>query len=393
MFMKKKLFTLGLAAVSFLPVMAQESVSDSIPATDTVLVVPPDEQEFDFNFESWPSNEEFVARLANHPNVIIDTFFVKSLQEMNDIIYSTSKPFYIAYYNPIKDNIHLSYLDNRGASLTNYHGVDNRENVINSIIMLKDKAKSIKANMVGVFVHEWKHLKNRKLIALRGLTVSQIAQVQVHDEITAQIEELLFRRNIYTKTKSISQAETGVESWGIRTINGKSCYGDYMKYLKNNSDTLQTVPLPDEMDLIIKVAILNFLSDQLQYEENIIRISQWKIVQAHREYIQPDTIVATPTDSCSFDDKIKAMYQFGDLNALELCSEIGRWQILKCVKDFYNIRSVRKKLEYLEIGYAEINSHADKYLTDNRITNSEVLDTKQLPKDFKKPKFKKEKQR
>jgi hypothetical protein len=392
--MKKQLYVLGLAALSLLPAKAQDNTASNIPShtesvaneTDSLLNV-------QFNFSSWPSNAQFVDFLKKYPNVVIDTVPVQSLGELESVIASETNPFYIAHYNPITDDIHLSYLDAKNATVGNYYGRDDRENIISSISILKGKARSVQANMVCCFIHDRKHMLNRHLISLMGLSVPQIVQIQIHDEITAQIEEMLFRRQIFMNTKSITQAQTGVEAGGIRAINGLSCYHDYLKYLKKHKDDLPPNPGSDEMDLIIKVAIRNFKCDILQYEKNIAQLAWWKVIKVHREYIGLDTVPVTKTDSLGYDGKVRAIYQFGSVSVFDICSEYGKWQILKCVKDFYDSKAIHQQVDYLTVGYSETNARADEYLRERGIENCITLDIKRPNILLQKPKIKKDKQR
>ncbi|MDR1360734.1 MAG: hypothetical protein LBJ18_00260 [Rickettsiales bacterium] len=336
-----------------------------------------------FEFDKMPSVAEFVARVAHIPNVQIDTVYVNSLDEFYEKLDDPNNPFIPAYFNPARDKITINLLQIKGSAIGNYHGKGSREDAIGARAKLNEAVGEYNNGAIGLFIHELKHFGNKRNISLCGKTVRQICQFPIHDELSAPMAEMLFRRDIFIKTGDIKQAMRGVSESGFRTIKRMSCFHEYFQYLKKHKEELAEIPSGEEIDVIIKLAIENFMSDINQYSVNIPKITQFKIVSVYRQYLNLDTPPDNEPMRCFDKDLYEVYYNFGNFCILDIAPPEAIAKIFGTVQKFIELRDVKKNFaEFVGAYGTTIDKHAEDFRNKNGIQDNSELDIFSHDKDI-----------
>jgi hypothetical protein len=393
--LKHDFFSLGLAAISLLfagKVAAQdESANNSNDSIAAVSSIPKISAFPNFmaiadslRFDSFPSPEVLIERIAGFSNIIVNYKEVRGMQHLNEML----AKFYPAYYNPVKDGITINLL-NVAQNLETYDNPGGRGSDIEgtgvSRIILRKEVNSLNNGILGILLHEIWHMINKHRTSTLGFSIPQIGQRGVHDELSAPMNEMLGRRSIFLKTGDIKQAFIGAEDGGFRSVNRRSPFNKYISYLKKHKADLSEIPSKEEIDIIIDSAIELFDATKSQYIEDIPKISRYKTTMLYREYIGTDTLgQSSCAESGGFDIEIAKFYEFWELNgqnALEIASPEKVARILKTVHDFTNLREVKKEMAELINVFSVVDAMATKYRMENSIPDESFLEISDK-KDF-----------
>jgi hypothetical protein len=315
-------------------------------------------------------------------NIRVDTVFVKSLNEFYEKLSDPEKPFLPAYFNQANNDIVINLLQVRGAATADYFGKGSREDAINGRSALANAIEQYNDGAMGLLIHELKHFKNKRNTSPFGKTVAQHCQLPVHDEISAPMEELLDRREIFMKTGDLKEAMRGVAEGSFRTgNNGVSCFYDYFKFLKKNKASLGAIPSRQEMDIIIKVAIENFMRAENIYQVNIPKITRWALTRAFQQYIKKEAPSGGPVRN--FDNDLREVYySFDGFCALDIASPSAVAKILSTVREFNNSKNVKKQNdEYIAVFSAQFDKLSEEVRAANEIQDSGQYDIYFAPKN------------
>lgn len=279
---------------------------------------------YTLNFDDWPSEKQIKEYVDKRDYIKI----VEDNSEPNAANFSRL----VAFFSPVTGNITI----NDDFILTG--GID-----------------------LGALQHELRHKYNSENISLFGMTFDQIVDIHIHDEFSATIAELMFRRKIYMNTKSISKAFQGVEDFSLRSDeNDIGEFSEYKKFLRKNKETLTDIIMPAEADLMIDMAIRGLVKHGGQYAINIPNLVGYKLRRIWAVYKGIDTDPKQTLDN--FTNSIRKIYTFDGVCILDICSEAGRAKIESTRTAFLSRDDFKNNIFGLRGGYREpLDEYANKY--------------------------------
>ena len=290
----------------------------------------------------WPAGREFIDSIAAKiPNF-----------EVLDYIVNDGYEFYKmphGFYQPSSDSVFVA-LFSPGNKITNEQAFMTKEARMGSY---KQMFNVLNFNACLTAIHELKHIINRLLYAKIGFTVSEFAEINIHDEISARIAELLFMRDIYMSTGDIKEAFAGPNEMNRcdLTQDNPRIGTDYEKYIKKIK-TLPPVPTQEEMLVIIKTAIKMMSMGQKQYAKAIPPITEFDIKKSTDIFksIRKGSDKKLSTELMTFADAVSATYAFDIYGEnVNLYNESTKSELDKFIKSF-------QKNEFFKPEFAKVES-------------------------------------
>jgi hypothetical protein len=205
----------------------------------------------------------------------------------------------------------------------------------------------------ALYVHEQRHYLNGLAVSKLGLSAVQIVQLNIHDEISARVADLLFRREVFLESRSVSDAFAGLARNDLPSefpYDSKSLEIPlgYKTWLGKNTGITAEIS-QEEADVILEAAI-KMLSANFQdwYAGDIIAISADDLNGNTREYsrfnLSPADF-APPQKAIGFGAGVHSYYSFatgrGTVNLLGLCGAQARMSLMKFVKNMMSDKRIK----------------------------------------------------
>lgn len=317
---------------------AQESDSLNIHKIEVTQDIPaPLDAKYMLGFDTFPSYDQIMEFIQNRDDIKIQEQAFENYDELYSRIAAQKNPLICAFYNPVNGIVTINFIRATGG-LSAPIGRDSRLGSIDNQIDVRSAfnqlVRSFNDGIPGMVQHELWHQRNDACVSLYGLTFDEIVDTQVHDEFSAVVAELMFRRKVYMKTGSIKDSFRGVEANSLRSVRGgQGVFRKYEKFLKKNSKILTDTITAAEADLMIQLSIDCFEDYQDQYAINIPNVIAYKTNRLYRAYCGADSVSTKPFDG--YQGAIRKMYTYGDVCLLDVCSENGRAMIESALRRFF----------------------------------------------------------
>ena len=317
---RHRLWTLGISALLSMGTSYAKISNDSIPATKEIAAAPTTYDKPQVPAHNWYSElntwlenaslADFVSE--NLPFVKIDSIDIKNIDDFEKIFGARTRLKLPAQYNPIKNEITI-----RVISLTRFSVNDTGISIIRheEAFQIKKFAERYNKTALACLAHELRHYINANSISLYGLSGTDIALLQVYDEISARIEELLLRRNIFMTTKSIQNISTDHQGYY-----SEDKFKPYYKYLRKNHESISDTMTMAEADMVINCAIKNFMTRDTYaaYQKSIPQVIYYKLQMVTQKYIKTENKSDLQLNNMA--DALNQMFTFHNCNILEIAS-------------------------------------------------------------------------
>ncbi|MDR0727193.1 MAG: hypothetical protein LBF37_03970 [Rickettsiales bacterium] len=332
--MKKKIFSLGLAAMAFLPVKAQRLNTDSI-----------------YNL----SNEKLYAYINDAhkrpPIVEMDTVFIKSDKDIYK--FDETKGFYDKNLNMITLVYYFADAHSPDFKLFSATEINDIVHAFNQEIPFRRK-------------HEEDHAAKFSIYNYAQLTPPEIIEIELYFELSARIAEFLSHREVLARTGNLCAAfpvysllyKTNYirkkyaplfntdNFWMAESADGlklqKSLsknFGNYSPYLTWLFQTKSIPPelSPDEVHAIILSELNRFKESFHLYQEQIINALLENMVNGATARIKSKI-------NKTKDEIIKQFLTFDGLCMLDLMDQKTKQEIHNAVKNYTAAPEIKKAL-------------------------------------------------
>lgn len=329
--------------------------SDSIPINKTQYTSDiKTDSLYRLNFDKFPTNQEIINFTATMDDIVINTHRFETFQKLLNHVNGYTDLNHCAYYNPTQDKIFINFIEMQDGNLMKKTGASPGTTSLYEMVSQQEQANKLINDfnnaVPGMLQHELWHQRNFRNVSLYGLDFNQIIEIQLHDEFSAVIAELLFRRNIFLKTKSANDAFAGTGPGSILSGHFKK----YEKFLKNSQDSIISTT---EADLLIETSVKFFMNSAHRYAKDIPNLTAFKMVDVHRGYCGADTI--RHPEFHSFENEVRKMYTFDDWCILDYCSDKSKAYLQSNIKKFLNKKDFKRSVSRSLFAYqATINEHA-----------------------------------
>ena len=316
---KRKFWILGISALLSMGTTQAQNDNDSIPNVKEIIMPPatPDKPQvpaIDWYspIGTWLQKDSLINFVSeNLPFVKIENFAINSIDDFENMFGEDAPPMMPAQYNLVKNEVTIRLInsDNFSAGSTGPSIIHNEE-----IFQIKKFIQQYNKMSLACLAHELRHCINANTISLYGLTGNDIALLQVYDEISARIEELLLRRKIFIATKSINETSSDYQG------NYSEKFKPYYKYLRKNGDFMTNTLTQAEADIIINCAIKRFTARDayVTYQKNIPGVIQYKLQIIGQKYIKTENKSDLQMNNMS--NALNQMFTFHNCNILEIAS-------------------------------------------------------------------------
>jgi hypothetical protein len=314
------------------------------------------------DFDKFPDNRKIMEFIENRDDVRIQNHSFGHYDELHARITAPEKPLNCAYYNPVKDKVIINFISVAGNGIA--HGPGGIDGQISAHAAFRDLARGFNDGIPGILAHELWHKRNNAGISLYGRTFDEITEIQIHDELSAVIAELLFRRKIWLKTGSLKEAFRGTEGYSLRGDGGwHGVFHKYEKFLKKNrpADSIS----PPEADIMIKLAAAA-LADYLdQYAVNIPKIVAYKATRMYRAYSGIDGMDQAARFE-GYADAVRKIYTFGGFCFLDACGGAGLAAMRDAVRKTMGDRRFQENISSFRISHQRpIDDYAGLFANNN----------------------------
>ncbi|MDR0741310.1 MAG: hypothetical protein LBF28_00870 [Rickettsiales bacterium] len=276
---------------------------------------------------------------AMNPKIKIETIIVRNTFDirLQQGFYNPKTDTITLYVHKVPDDEHgLIYYDNESKSCWSRDGMKVELDMLNECV-------------VAIAVHEFKHFCDRNAYSRGGFTIPQIAQINLHEEITARIAEMLLMR----ANNRLGFSHAGYESGMFPKNNPNTEHvNDYKEYLSGRAAADHEIS-HEEIDFIIEKAIKAFNSFN-QYSNAITNLTLYDIIGNFRRH----ALAASCEDddfcekSTGFDSAINSTYSFRingrNINFLKQCSPRIRRRLMGFTHKFLKRKNFRSKIEAWE---------------------------------------------
>ncbi|MDR1360700.1 MAG: hypothetical protein LBJ18_00090 [Rickettsiales bacterium] len=319
---------LFLAALSFLGAPRNSYINKVQSFNDSVK-----------NIKSgWPNPREFLDKTAAQNACIkICEIVVNKVSDISETQHGYYDPrsntVIINWFVMPKEAYAMSFANHRNNKILRYDEMAREVNLKNSAVPI-------------VLIHEMKHFRDRNSYSRIGMTASQIAQINIIEEITARIEELLFRRDVFLQTNSIDAARTGIFGNGKSQIflgNYDDEMGGYDDWLEKN--IIAGGISATEINALINCAIKMTKNHLSQYKKSIPAVIRYDFFDVRNrivKHMQGKNII---TEFVGFEGAKRRTLAFNGIEFLNECDDDTKAKLNRFVSDFANGKEISKMID------------------------------------------------
>ncbi|MDR1338401.1 MAG: hypothetical protein LBJ73_05250 [Rickettsiales bacterium] len=289
-----------------------------------------------------PTHTEFIQNIDGKiPRLNIVDYEIDNAYDL----YKLPQGFYL----PARDSITIRiygaarHVSGREALLT----LEGKEGNLHQALNAKND------NLPQIIVHELKHLMNRLLFPKIGFSLSDFVELNIHDEITARIAEMLFLRDIYLSSGDMAQAFLGLEKIRecdlLRNDIINMPYQEYVKKRKN----LPPVPDEDEINALVNSAIDMMRHRMTQYRKTAAILAEQDAQRGTKAYksvqLGGNGRGGLGAEIISLDDAIAMIYRFDIYGrTLDFYNDATRAALEKFVQDFKKDKRFKSEFSKVE---------------------------------------------
>ncbi|MDR0741178.1 MAG: hypothetical protein LBF28_00180 [Rickettsiales bacterium] len=299
--------------------------------------------------QSRPDVSEFIKEIlkpGNKPGVKVDTLYVKSLDDIEK--YSASG------YDIRKDSIFLVYF---------LPDPKIKFNILEEILTELGNNK-----IPFIYKHEYKHYLNNWLVSKLGLEIPRLVSLNIHDEISARIQYLLFCREIFIRTNSLHAAFAGtvLKEFPISPADTEiynfpdtpALYANWL-YNKDGKNMPSDSIGQKEIDVIIEMALKMMSSMFKYYRKNFLSLAETDVFENNKNYRRfiLDSTALNMGKTLGYNQALKIYYTF-EINGkkfgfLDLCSERTKKKLEKFIEKSMLDKTIKRGISLIETRYME----------------------------------------
>lgn len=264
-------------------------------------------QDIDSDFYGEYKNPtEYLEKVIKADSVsVVDTVYVKSIEEGLKLRY--------AYFNPSTGQINVNLLGIEPEFERQAKSASPGSQISELYKDLLAGVKNTSSELPAMWTHEKRHEINSG-INLFGLDFEQLVEFPFWDEVSARIDELLLRRQVYLKTKNIDKAFVGVK---FEDSYKSDMFRNYARYLSGRK-IVEEVTIK-EAEKLLEFAIKDLICDKQLYSQTMPAVLQYKLFKTHQNYLKHFNDIDTQKEKTNWDAVMTQMFAFDNCNIWQLC--------------------------------------------------------------------------
>jgi hypothetical protein len=259
----------------------------------------------------------------------------------------------VAFYNKVNDSITIKhfFLAEKAMEKGKFYNKElkswlSREEMDHEIRLREYDA-------VIALAHELKHWLDRHLFLRLGFSAYQIAEIDIHEEISAYIVTLLYIRGVFLRTKNIEIAFMGMSYGKSKVFDYSRGMNSYELYLRKHLHVGQE-PDSDEINALVQCAVEIMKACGEQYIKGIPKIVNSDCIFAinpfnyykqtgKKKYLAP---------VADFNVALRRSYEIGRIDFLKECDHGTRAEISGLIEGFMKTPEFKKVLKNWKKGDA-----------------------------------------